>query len=271
MTANVRLDGDELVATRHVRADHDLVWQAFTTPEHLAAFWGGHHATVPPGSVSVDLRVGGGFELETRGDDGTSTRLRFRYDVVEPPVRLVLTEPHSGITTDIRLEATSTGTTVVVHQRRLPRELQTEQAATGLAGILDQLATALHTIRTQPKETSPLTAQTQLVDRYMDGFRRSDHEAILQCLTEDVVWRIHGLRTTNGKAEFDGEIENPAFEGSPELSVERTIETDGVVVTTGTGIGHHRETGRFQFAYNDIFTFRNGLIAQVDSYVVPIT
>lgn len=116
-----------------------------------------------------------------------------------------------------------------------------------------------------------MTAQTQLVDRYMDGFRRSDHHAILECLTDDVVWHIHGLRTTNGKAEFDDEIANPAFEGSPQLSVERTIETAGVVVTTGTGVGHHREAGPFQFAYNDIFNFRDGLIAQVDSYVVPIT
>ena len=150
MTAKVRLEGDQLIATRHVRADADLVWQAFTTPDHLAAFWGGDHATVPPGSVSVDLRVGGVFELETRGDDGVSKRLRFRYEVLERPVRLVLTEPESGITTDIQLEPTPTGTTVVVHQSHLPPELQTEQATTGLARILDRLATALHTNRTHP-------------------------------------------------------------------------------------------------------------------------
>ncbi|QYG95135.1 nuclear transport factor 2 family protein [Iamia sp. SCSIO 61187] len=115
-----------------------------------------------------------------------------------------------------------------------------------------------------------MTAQTQLVDRYMEGFRRSDHEAILETLADDVVWIIHGHRTTKGKAEFDDEIENPAFEGSPELTVDRTIESDGAVVTTGVGVGHHREAGRFRFAYNDIFTFRDGLIAQVDSYIVPL-
>lgn len=116
-----------------------------------------------------------------------------------------------------------------------------------------------------------MSTQTQIVDRYMDGFRRSDHEMILGSLTDDVVWRIHGLRTTHGKAEFDDEIENPAFEGSPELTVERTIEADNVVVVTGTGIGHHRESGSFRFAYNDLFTFRDGLISQVDSYLVPLT
>lgn len=139
MTASVELDGDQLIATRHLDADPALVWEAFTTPEHLAAFWGGHHATVPPDSVAVDLRVGGTFELETTGADGSSKRLRFRYEVVEAPTRLVLAEPRSGITTEIRLQPTGSGTTVVVHQRRLPPELQTEQARAGLAGILEQL------------------------------------------------------------------------------------------------------------------------------------
>lgn len=119
--------------------------------------------------------------------------------------------------------------------------------------------------------SSGASTQEQIVHRYIEGFRRSDHEAILACLTDDVVWRIHGVRTTRGKAEFDDEIENPAFEGSPELTVERTLTAGEVVVITGIGIGHHREHGRFRFAYNDLFTFRDGLIAQVDSYVVPLT
>ena len=110
----------------------------------------------------------------------------------------------------------------------------------------------------------------QTVHRYLDGFRSSDHETILGCLTDDVVWQIHGVRTTRGKAEFDDEMENPAFEGSPVLHVDRTIEAGDVVVVTGVGTGHHRETGRFRFAYNDIFTFRGELIAQVDSYLVPL-
>jgi len=113
--------------------------------------------------------------------------------------------------------------------------------------------------------------QSEIVHRYMEGFRRTDHEMILDCLTDDVVWRIHGLRTTAGKAEFDGEIENPAFEGSPKLTVDRTIEAAEVVVVTGTGAGRHREVGPFRFAYNDLFTFRDGLISEIDSYVVPIS
>lgn len=140
MTPNVDLDGDQLIATRHLDVEPPLVWEALTTPSHLAAFWGGHHAMIPPDSVSVDLQVGGTFELETRSLDGRSSRwLRFRYEVVDPPTRLVLSEPTTGITTEIRLQPSRGGTTVVVHQRRLPPELRTEEAGTGLAGILECL------------------------------------------------------------------------------------------------------------------------------------
>lgn len=139
MTARVTLDGDQLIATHYLDAEPALVWEVFTTPEHLAAFWGGDHATVPPDSVAVDLRVGGTFEMETRGADGSSHPLCFRYEIVDAPTRLVLAEPRTGITTEIRLQLSGSGTTVVVHQRRLPPELQTGRARTGLAGILERL------------------------------------------------------------------------------------------------------------------------------------
>jgi uncharacterized protein YndB with AHSA1/START domain len=146
MTASVHFDGDRLIATRDLDAAPALVWQALTTPEHLVAFWGGHHATILPDSVTVDLRVGGTFELETKGTDGSANALHFRYEVVEAPTRLVLTEPRTGITTEIRLQPTGSGTTVVIHQRRLPPELQTERARIGLGGILERLDAVARTI-----------------------------------------------------------------------------------------------------------------------------
>lgn len=115
-----------------------------------------------------------------------------------------------------------------------------------------------------------MDTHTAVLDRYMDGFRKGDHAAILACLTDDVVWHVHGVRTTRGKAEFDTEIENPAFEGRPRLTVERTIEAGDVIVVTGVGEGRIRDVGQFQFAFNDIFAFRDGLISQVDSYIVRL-
>ncbi|RKN47937.1 DUF4440 domain-containing protein [Micromonospora endolithica] len=112
--------------------------------------------------------------------------------------------------------------------------------------------------------------QRELVADYFAGFRTTDHRRILATLTDDVEWVIHGHRTTRGKAEFDSEIENPAFTGSPELDVQHVHEAGAVVVATGEGRGTSVDHGPFRFAFNDLFTFRDGLIARVDSYVVPL-
>ncbi|MFI6128603.1 nuclear transport factor 2 family protein [Micromonospora sp. NPDC051141] len=116
----------------------------------------------------------------------------------------------------------------------------------------------------------PQLSQRDLVDEYFAGFRAGDHPRILATLTDDVEWVIHGHRTTRGRAEFDSEIENPAFAGSPQLDVERVHEDGPVVVVTGEGRGVSVAHGPFRFAFNDLFTFRGGLIARVDSYVVPL-
>jgi uncharacterized protein len=117
-----------------------------------------------------------------------------------------------------------------------------------------------------------MAADTQrtVVEKYFTGFRTSDHPSILATLADDVEWVIHGHRTTRGKTEFDREIENPAFSGSPDLDVQRVYEDGPVVVTTGEGRGVSVDHGPFRFAFNDLFTFRDGLIARVDSYVVPL-
>ena len=48
----------ELTVSRVVDAPRELVWRAFTEPEHLAAFWGGPGITVPVESVTMNVRPG---------------------------------------------------------------------------------------------------------------------------------------------------------------------------------------------------------------------
>lgn len=81
-----------------------------------------------------------------------------------------------------------------------------------------------------------MSTEQEIVDRYMDGFRRSDHETVLACLTDDVVWHIHGFRTPQERLRS--------------MLRSRTLHPKGA---------------------SDLFTFRNGLIAQVDSYVTPLS
>jgi ketosteroid isomerase-like protein len=115
-----------------------------------------------------------------------------------------------------------------------------------------------------------MSAKKSLVETYFEGFRTSDHTAILSLLTEDVVWDLPGFRHLEGKDAFDGEIENPAFEGSPKLTIDRLVEEGETVVAIGIGEGRHRETGPFRFAYCDVFTFRGDLISRVESYLVSL-
>jgi uncharacterized protein YndB with AHSA1/START domain len=141
MTAELR--GDELIAERHLPVPPERVFAAFVSPTSIAAFWGGSHATVPTDSVTVDLRPGGGFALDTRAPDGATRRLRFVYVTIAPPRELVFDEPVTGLRTTVHVRPVSGGTVLTVHQRRLPPELRTAQAAGGLASILDALAAHL--------------------------------------------------------------------------------------------------------------------------------
>jgi ketosteroid isomerase-like protein len=89
------------------------------------------------------------------------------------------------------------------------------------------------------KTTDPgavvMSTHKDIVEKYIEGFRRSDHSQILSCLTDDIVWEIHGHTTLEGKDAFDGEIENEAFEGRQTLRIDRLVEEGDTVVATGGG------------------------------------
>jgi ketosteroid isomerase-like protein len=110
-----------------------------------------------------------------------------------------------------------------------------------------------------------------VVDRYFDGFRRSDHAQILECLTDDVVWDLPGFKHLEGKNAFDSEIENEAFVGPPTLAVDRMIEEGDTVVAIGAGSGTRTTGDAFEFAFCTVFTFVAEHIRRVESYIVPLT
>ena len=108
------------------------------------------------------------------------------------------------------------------------------------------------------------------VENYFEGFRRGDHQAILSLLTDDVRWDIYGHRHLQGKKAFDGEIENEAFEGNPELTLRELIAEGDRVVAPHTGEARRRGGASFKFAGCAVFTFDGDLISRVESYVVPV-
>src|SRR5262245_44582630 len=86
----------------------------------------------------------------------------------------------------------------------------------------------------QNPQTAAISENKQTVQKYMEGFTKSDHAAILACLTDDVEWFIPGAFRVVGKAAFNKEIENDAFVGSPTIKVTRMTEEHNVVVAEGS-------------------------------------
>ncbi len=85
----------ELVATRIADAPRSLVWEAWTSPEHVP-----HWLLGPEGWTmlicEIDLRPGGARHFVWRGLDGTEMEMRGEYLETVAPERLVSTERWGG-------------------------------------------------------------------------------------------------------------------------------------------------------------------------------
>ena len=115
-----------------------------------------------------------------------------------------------------------------------------------------------------------MTENKKIVERYMEGFRRSDHEMILSCLTDDVVWDMPGAFHLVGKVAFDREVENPAFTGRPAITVTRMVEEDDVVVAEGTVRAQRSDGGVLDAVFCDVFEMSRGKIRRLVSYLMEV-
>jgi uncharacterized protein len=116
-----------------------------------------------------------------------------------------------------------------------------------------------------------MSVRKEVVEKYIEGFRRSDHEQILSTLTDDVVWELFGYTTLTGKDAFDKEIENPDFVGSPELTIDRLVEEGDTVVAVGSGKVARRDGQPLAFVFSDVFTFAGDKISRLETYQVNLS
>ncbi|MEO7559552.1 MAG: nuclear transport factor 2 family protein [Nitrosospira sp.] len=91
------------------------------------------------------------------------------------------------------------------------------------------------------------------VQKYMDGFNKSDHEQILSCLADDIEWLMPGAFHLEGKDAFDKEIENDAFTGSPIIKITRMTEENNVGIAEGTVRAARRDGGLLNAIFCDAF------------------
>jgi uncharacterized protein YndB with AHSA1/START domain len=85
----------EFAMTRVFDAPRQLVWDAWTNPEHVPHWMLGPEGWTMP-VCEIDLRPGGEWHYVWRRADGTRMEMRGAYLEVKPPERLVSTENWGG-------------------------------------------------------------------------------------------------------------------------------------------------------------------------------
>jgi uncharacterized protein YndB with AHSA1/START domain len=83
----------EITITRVFAAPRERVWRAWTEPAELARWWGKRGWSTPLESVTLDVRPGGVFRLNSINDaDGREMPLDTVFREVSEPERLVFGE-----------------------------------------------------------------------------------------------------------------------------------------------------------------------------------
>ncbi|WP_424531726.1 SRPBCC family protein [Sphaerisporangium viridialbum] len=82
---------DVLTVTRTFAASRELVYEAWTRPEHFSVWFGTEAVDVPLDTLSMDVRVGGAWNAVMHLPDGNKIQWVGEYTEVGPPERLAFT------------------------------------------------------------------------------------------------------------------------------------------------------------------------------------
>lgn len=115
-----------------------------------------------------------------------------------------------------------------------------------------------------------MSANTETVETYLDGFRKGDHEQILSCLTDDIEWTVYGAFHLTGKAAYDAAIDGPGFIGPPRLEVVRMVEQGDVVMAELTGSATRDSGEVMRMSMAEVFVMREGRIAERRAWVIEL-
>jgi uncharacterized protein YndB with AHSA1/START domain len=147
--ASAGADGREIRMARLIDAPRERVFEAWTKPEHMAAWWGPRAYTLV--TCEMDLRPGGSYRFVQRDAAGEEYPFKGVYREVSPPDRLVFTqifdvEPFSASEAVATVTLTEhDGRTLLTGAIRFPTAEDRDGAATsdmqsGMAESYDRLA-----------------------------------------------------------------------------------------------------------------------------------
>ena len=136
-----------LTLVRRIAARPSIVFDALTTPDGIACWWGPDDGPVL--LAETDIRVGGRFRVRFRMLDGSEHESSGQYIEVDKPARLVMSwrwthggdpdEAGEESRVEIDLRSIDTGTELTFTHAALWDEASEKSHAGGWAGALDKL------------------------------------------------------------------------------------------------------------------------------------
>jgi len=136
-----------LTLVRRIRARPSIVFDALTTPDGIAQWWGPDAGPVL--LAETDVRIGGRFRVRFRMLDGTEHESTGEYLEVVESKRLVMSwqwtrggepeEEGEESRIEMDLKSTDTGTEITFTHARLRTEASRVSHERGWAGALDKL------------------------------------------------------------------------------------------------------------------------------------
>jgi uncharacterized protein YndB with AHSA1/START domain len=133
----------EIEITRTYEAPREAVWKAWTEPERIARWWGKRGWSTPASSVTLDVRPGGAFRLNSISDaDGSEMPLEAVYVEVVEPERLAFARGDELAT--VTFADLGDGRTEMTFRTTMEAtEALRDRAIGGLASAFDRLAEQL--------------------------------------------------------------------------------------------------------------------------------
>jgi uncharacterized protein YndB with AHSA1/START domain len=146
-TATVTLPTDEqILITREFDAPKHLVYEAWTTPEHVKRWWNARRGEVT--IAEIDLRVGGKWRYAMVTEDGFEVAFHGEFREIVPNERIVSTEVYEGMPdaeavntlTLTEVDGRTTMTILVQHTSKEHRDAHIESGMeAGMQDALDLL------------------------------------------------------------------------------------------------------------------------------------
>ena len=139
----------QVLITRIFEASRERVFNAWTDPDELAAWYGPEHMHAPRERIHIDLRVGGRWELTMvrRGGDAEFTIGYEILELVEPALLVLRSDPMPEMgmhePTILRVEFHDHGTKTRMTLSDGPYPQGRDHAASGWTAAFENLAAFL--------------------------------------------------------------------------------------------------------------------------------